>query len=98
MVDAYLTGDLQVLKKEAEEHMDQLTHQAKSYFIEQGIEARNHRMLESLLPLLAESPVFVAVGALHLPGEKGLVSLLRKNGYILKPLPFPLARILPEPR
>ncbi len=89
MVDGYLVGDLQVLKKEAEAQMDQLTHEAKNYFIELGINARNHRMLDSLLPLLAESTVFVAVGALHLPGAQGLVSLLRENGYMLQPEPFP---------
>jgi len=92
MVDGYLAGDLQALKKAAEEQMDQLTREAKNYFIEQGIDARNHRMLESLLPLLAESRVFVAVGALHLPGDQGLVSLLRENGYILKPEPLPLGK------
>ncbi len=92
MVDSYLVGDLQILKKVSEEQMDQLTLEAKNYFIEQGIDARNHRMLESLLPLLAESPVFVAVGALHLPGEQGLVSLLREHGYILQPEPLPLER------
>lgn len=94
MVDGYLAGDLQVLKKEAEEQMDQLTLEAKNYFIEQGINARNRRMLNSLLPLLAESRVFVAVGALHLPGEEGLVSLLRENGYVLKPQPLPLGSTL----
>jgi hypothetical protein len=91
MVDGYLAGDLQVLKIEAEKQMDQLTPEAKTYFIEQGVDARNHRMLESLLPLLAESPVFVAVGAMHLPGDQGLVSLLRENGYILKPQPLPFS-------
>ena len=91
MVDGYLAGNLQALKKEAEELMDQLTPETKTYFIEQGVDARNHRMLDSILPLLAESTVFVAVGALHLPGDQGLVSLLRKNGYILKPEPLPLA-------
>jgi len=92
LVDGYLAGDLQALKTDAEEQMDRLTDEAKSYFIEQGIDARNQRMLESLLPLLAESSVFVAVGALHLPGDRGLVSLLRENGYILKPEPLPLTR------
>ena len=92
LVDGYLAGDLQALKKDAVEQMDRLTDEAKNYFIEQGIDARNQRMLESLLPLLAESSVFVAVGALHLPGDRGLVSLLRENGYILKPEPLPLTR------
>ena len=90
LVDAYLAGDLQVLQKEAEMQMKQLAPEVKDYFVEQGIHARNHRMLESLLPLLAQSQVFVAVGALHLPGDQGLVSLLRENGYILKPEPLPL--------
>ncbi len=91
MLVAYLAGDLQVLKKKAEEQMDQLPQEAKNYFIAQGIDARNHRMLESLLPLLAESTVFVAVGALHLPGDQGLVALLRENGYMLQPEPLPFS-------
>ncbi len=90
MVESYLAGDLQNLKMEAEQQMDELTKEAKNYFIEQGIYARNNRMLETLLPLLAESPVFVAVGALHLPGDQGLVSLLRAKGYVLKPEALPL--------
>lgn len=92
MVDGYLTGNLQVLEKEADKQMDQLAPEEKDYFVSQGINARNHRMLDALLPLLAESKVFVAIGALHLPGDDGLVALLRKNGYILKPEPLPLAR------
>ena len=91
MLITYLAGDLQVLKKEVEEQMDQLTLEAKNYFIVQGIDARNYHMLESLLPLLAESTVFVAVGALHLPGNQGLISLLRENGYILQPEPLPFS-------
>lgn len=90
MVDSYLAGDLQELKKKAVEQMDQLTSESRDYFMEQGIDVRNHRMLESLLPLLAESPVFVAVGALHLPGVQGLIALLREAGYVLKPEPLPL--------
>lgn len=91
MVDVYLKGDLGVLERMAEEQMQTLDPEARDYFIEQGIDARNERMVETLLPHLAEDTVFVAVGALHLPGEKGLVSLLRKKGYRLVPLPSPFS-------
>jgi uncharacterized protein YbaP (TraB family) len=90
IVESYLAGDLMALQEESDKQMDQLTQEAKRHFTEHGIDTRNHRMLESLLPLLAESSVFVAVGALHLPGDQGLVSLLRENGYVLKPEPLPL--------
>jgi len=95
MVSSYLSGDLQALTTEAEVQMSQLAPEARDYFIRHGINARNHRMLESLLPLLSESQVFVAVGALHLPGEHGLVSLLREKGYQLQAETFPLSGLLP---
>ena len=84
MVDKYLKGDLQGLQAVAEDQLDQLDSLAKNYFIDQGIVARNFRMLKSVLPLLNESSVFVAVGALHLPGDSGLIALLRKNGFELQ--------------
>ena len=89
MIRSYLEGDLTVLQREAEEQMSQLDPAVREYFVAEGIDARNHRMLESLLPLLAEGTVFVAVGALHLPGEQGLVNLLRGAGWDLAPLPGP---------
>nr|CAD6432074.1 polysaccharide biosynthesis protein GumN [Rhizobium sp. Q54] len=45
------------------------------------ISNRNHRMAERAAPLLADGSVFLAVGALHLPGEDGLVELLRQQGF-----------------
>ena len=40
------------------------------------------------------SRVFVATGALHLPGESGLIALLRAEGFELEPLPSPFAAAL----
>jgi len=97
MVDNYLAGDLLALQSQAEEQLDQLEPAARQYFMEQGIDLRNQRMLESLLPHLRTGQVFVAVGALHLPGAVGLIQLLRARGYDLTPLPLPLNAAEPEP-
>ncbi len=42
---------------------------------------RNVRMVKRIKPMLVEGNAFIAVGALHLPGERGLLSLLEKMGY-----------------
>ncbi|MFC1795680.1 TraB/GumN family protein [Pseudomonadota bacterium] len=89
MVDNYLAGNLQALAAEADSQLDQLDQETKEYFVGQGIDARNLRMLRAILPLLDQSQVFIAVGALHLPGESGLLSLLRGQGYRLEPLALP---------
>jgi uncharacterized protein YbaP (TraB family) len=44
---------------------------------------RDQLMAERALPLLAEGNAVIAVGALHLPGEGGLVERLRAAGYTL---------------
>ncbi len=47
------------------------------------IDKRNRRMRTRSLPLLAKGGAFIAVGALHLVGETGLVKLFRDAGYTL---------------
>jgi uncharacterized protein YbaP (TraB family) len=42
---------------------------------------RNHRMADRLEPHLRQGGQFIAVGALHLPGEEGLLNLLKQRGY-----------------
>jgi uncharacterized protein len=42
---------------------------------------RNAKMRTTAEPLLQDGGVFIAVGALHLPGKQGLVALLREAGY-----------------
>jgi len=45
------------------------------------LDDRNIRMVDRSEAILEEGGAFIAVGALHLPGKNGLVSLLRKEGY-----------------
>jgi hypothetical protein len=57
------------------------------YFTQTAIVDRNLRMAERLEPILEQGGVFVAVGALHLPGPDGLFELLRAQGYRISALP-----------
>ncbi|MEO6549599.1 MAG: TraB/GumN family protein [Ferruginibacter sp.] len=47
---------------------------------------RNKNWVVQLKTIMAKQGVFVAVGAGHLVGKQGLISLLRKEGYTLKPV------------
>jgi uncharacterized protein YbaP (TraB family) len=47
---------------------------------------RNQNWVRKLKELLPEKSLLIAVGAGHLPGEKGVISLLRKEGYKLEPV------------
>lgn len=38
---------------------------------------------------MKEMPVFTAVGAGHLPGQKGIIQLLRNKGYSVTPVEQP---------
>lgn len=52
------------------------------------LDERNRRFARRLGPYLAEGGALVAVGAFHLPGEGGLVALLRAEGYRVERLPI----------
>jgi len=47
---------------------------------------RNKDWAAKLPGIMKEAPTFIAVGALHLPGENGLISLLKKQGYKVEPV------------
>lgn len=48
------------------------------------LDQRNASWLEKLPQIMKANPTFIAVGALHLAGEKGLVESLRKAGYTVE--------------
>jgi uncharacterized protein len=47
---------------------------------------RNKNWVGQLKEIMKKEPVFVATGAGHLPGEHGLIALLRKQGYTVRPV------------
>lgn len=54
--------------------------------IETIVTRRNETMMLRILPLIRTKSTFIAVGAAHLPGERGLIDLLRHHGYNVEPV------------
>ena len=78
----YLDGNMGVVFPLMKEVMPKTgSGKGAADFQEVLIEKRNSTMLERMLPILKSGSSVVAVGALHLPGDKGLVKLLRDEGY-----------------
>lgn len=74
----YMEGDLvkmQAFNKEWEDKYGSLEYLLKG---------RNIAWMEVLPNLFKKNSTFVAVGALHLPGEFGLITLLRNAGYTVE--------------
>jgi len=55
-------------------------------FEEVMVTRRNHSMAKAAADFIDEGGAFIAVGALHLPGEEGLVALLQERGYTVSPV------------
>lgn len=76
MLELYLKRDLEnlgALMAESDEMSDG--------FSDALLIKRNKNWVPLLQKWMSENSIFVAVGAGHLPGEDGLISLLRKEGY-----------------
>ena len=56
------------------------------HYLKNMLYIRNENMAHSLDSVMKTAKVFAGIGAAHLPGENGVISLLRKKGYTVKPL------------
>lgn len=81
VVEAWLSRDPEALTDLSQSYLSELPDEMADRFHEQAIDARNRRMFERMAPLLEAGNVFVAVGALHLYGDEGLLELLKENGH-----------------
>jgi uncharacterized protein YbaP (TraB family) len=79
LTNLYLRQDLTgMLAVNASPHQDEALFER---FMERTLYERNRRMARRIRDRLPEGRVFVAVGALHLPGEKGILRILETAGY-----------------
>jgi len=81
LITTYLSSDLAALERVSFEQLDELDPEVRQHFIEVGLVERNRVMLERSMPYLEQGGLIIAVGALHLPGEHGLIELLRSEGF-----------------
>ena len=85
-IDAWLSQDLHQIETVGEEFFSDLPPATATELEKRLILNRNRNMAERIQPLLKTGNAFIAVGALHLTGEAGLINLLRKQGYSLEPV------------
>lgn len=83
---AWLAGDLGGLYHAAMEPPPTGSPELIETFTTRLIHERNYRMAERISPLLDQGNALIAVGALHLPGEDGLLALLEEQGYLVSPV------------
>ena len=77
----YLAGDLDAIQAFSEQQSGQREHPVMQRLMQRILEERNVRMFARVQPYLAQSGTLIAVGALHLPGQQGLLQMFRQAGY-----------------
>lgn len=75
MIDFYVHGQLDSLKEYGSER------KLPEAFYKAVVADRNIKMADRIALYIQKESVFVAVGALHLASEDGVVAILRKKGY-----------------
>ena len=84
--------DLQYLMQNAyrERNIDLLDSIDKAmytdYYRKNMLYIRNENMANSLDSVIRSAKVFAGIGAAHLPGDNGVIELMRAKGYTVKPL------------
>lgn len=88
MFKAYKSQDLKKLEELLVE-----TDAGISAFTDILLYHRNQNWVEKLKSLVSKKSLLIAVGAGHLPGEKGIINLLRKEGYKVTPVENKMSKL-----
>lgn len=69
-------------------NISQMMNAEENSYIDQSVflNNRNKNWVEKMGSMMHENPTFFAVGAAHLPGENGVINLLRQLGYTVVPI------------
>ena len=81
LTQAYLARDLAQMVALNQKYMQIGDRKLADKLMDSLIYERNLRMVQRMRPRLKDGNAFVAIGALHLPGEKGVLRLLQNRGY-----------------
>lgn len=81
---AFYAQDLQAIEKAADEKLNNSCDSTPEEE-ETLIYGRNDNWMKLMPGIMAEKPTFFAVGALHLVGERGMLTQLQKAGYTVTP-------------
>lgn len=81
LAEAYKTRDLDKIAELAFDPDNMSASEAQRIIYD-----RNRKWVQKLGGVIPTSSVLVAVGAGHLPGEQGLINLLRNAGYVVEPV------------
>jgi len=81
MTSIYVQRDLDGLVAFNEKHIKVGNTRVTEALMERLLVDRNVRMVDRMTDQLKQGGAFIAVGALHLPGKKGILNLLQNKGY-----------------
>ncbi len=80
MIGIYLSQDVEHL------HDYMAKNSTYSAYNESMLYGRNKNWIEPIKSIISDNPSFIAVGAAHLGSERGIIELLRKEGYKVEPV------------
>ncbi len=79
--EAYRKGDLDLL-----DSLEKIMLESEA-FTEKFLYQRNEKQANAMDTIMKKgNSLFVGVGAAHLPGERGVIEMLRKKGYKMRPI------------
>lgn len=84
MVAVYLAQDLAEMEGLYDEYTKDTNAELVDQLTERLLVKRNELMVERMTSLFKDRACFTAVGALHIPGEQGIVRKLIKEGFVVR--------------